>query len=140
MIDYTKVKSALKHLEAQLENYRSSKDRPELTEIDREAIAESTIQRFETAYDVLWKTLKRFLTDELGVVDIRNSPKPIIREAHSNDLLKGRVNEWLEYADARTSTAHDHSYPKAEQTLAIIPNFLDDAIGLYQTMTGETWE
>jgi hypothetical protein len=36
-----------------------------LTGLDREAIGESVIQRFETCYDTLWKTLKRYLTEEI---------------------------------------------------------------------------
>ena len=98
------------------------------------------IQRFETAYDSLWKTLKRYLTEELGLIDIANSPKPIFRSANDNGLLRDRIAEWLDYADARTATAHDYSGEKAAETLAKIPDFVDDAIGLYQTMTGETWE
>jgi hypothetical protein len=57
MIDREKLEKDLKHLELQYANYRHAKDRPELMAIDREAIAESVIQRFETAYDTLWKNL-----------------------------------------------------------------------------------
>src|ERR1039458_6636236 len=53
MIDYEKLQKSLKHLELQFANYQSAKDRKELVEIDREAIAESVIQRFETCYDTL---------------------------------------------------------------------------------------
>ena len=54
MVDYGKFEKSLKHLEAQLRNYRDSAQRHELSDIDREAIAESVIQRFETCYDCLW--------------------------------------------------------------------------------------
>jgi hypothetical protein len=50
------------------------------------------------------------------------------------------VEQWLKYADARTSTAHDYSGEKAAETLLIVGDFIADAIGLYQTMTGVTWE
>ena len=50
------------------------------------------------------------------------------------------MEAWLKYADARTSTAHDYSGEKAEETLTLMGDFIDDAIGLYQTMTGTTWE
>lgn len=139
-IDYSKLKAALQHLEAQLGNYRASETREELTELDREAIAESTIQRFETAYDTCWKTLKRYLVEELGLADVQNSPKPILRLAADNQLLANDIDEWMKYADARTDTAHDYSKEKAQKTLTIIPGFLDDAIGLFQTMSGESWE
>lgn len=69
-----------------------------------------------------------------------NSPKPILKLAGANELLSTSIGTWLSYADARTSTAHDYSGEKAEETLGIVKDFIDDAIGLYQTMTGTSWE
>ena len=140
MIDYDKLNKSLKHLELQYANHKLAQDRPELADIDREAIAESVIQRFETSYDTLWKDLKRYLIEELGLADVPNSPKPILKLAGENDLFASPVEQWLKYADARTSTAHDYSGEKAAEALLIVGDFIDDAIGLYQTMTGTTWE
>ena len=140
MIDYEKLQKALKHLEAQFENHRLAQDRQELTEIDREAIAESVIQRFETCYDTLWKDLKRYLIEELGLAEVPNNPKAILKLAGQNDLFRSSVEQWLKYADARTSTAHDYSGDKAMEALSLVGDFIEDAIGLYQTMTGTTWE
>lgn len=140
MIDYDKLQKSLKHLEQQFENYQRARERSELTEIDRETIAESVIRRFETCYDTLWKDLKRYLGEEFGLTDVPNSPKPILKLAGENGLLASGVEQWLKYADARTSTAHDYSGEKAADTLSIVGDFIDDAIGLYQTMTETTWE
>lgn len=140
MIDYSNLKKSLKHLELQFANYRVTDDRPELTELDREGIAESVIQRFETCYDTLWKHLKRYLIEDAGLADVPNSPKPIIKLAGQNDLFVSSVEKWLRYADARTSTAHDYSGEKAAETLQIVDDFIDDAIRLYQLMTGTSWE
>lgn len=93
MIDYEKP---LQHLSAQYENHRLAQTRPELAAIDREAIAESVIQRFEVCYDTLWKTLKRYLTKELGLADSPNSPKPLFRLAGQNHLLPSPVEQWAE--------------------------------------------
>ncbi len=140
MIDYDKLHKSLKHLELQFANHKLAQDRPELTDIDREAIAESVIQRFETCYDTLWKDLKRYLIEEIGLADVPSSPKPILKLAGQNDLFASSVEQWLVYADARSNTAHDYSGDKAAETLLIVGNFIDDAIGLYQTMAGTTWE
>jgi nucleotidyltransferase substrate binding protein (TIGR01987 family) len=140
MIDFSDLKKSLKHLELQLANHKIAQDRTELTEIDREAIAESVIQRFETSYDCLWKLLKRYLIEEKGLPDVPNSPKPILKLAGQNDLFNSSVDQWLKYADARTSTAHDYSGEKAAETLLIVGDFIVDAINLYQKMTGNTWE
>ena len=140
MIDYDKLQKSLKHLELQFENFKRAKDRPELTDIDREGIAESVIQRFETCYDTLCKTLKRYLSEEIGLADTPNGPKPILKLAGQNDLLNVPVEQWLQYADARVSTAHDYSGEKVGECLAIMAGFISDAIGLYQTMSGQSWK
>ena len=93
MIDYSKFRSSLKRLEEQDANYRQGN--PALSDLDREAIAESVIQRFETCYDCLWKVLKRYLAEELGVGEPLNSPKPLFRLAHENDLLASPVAQCL---------------------------------------------
>lgn len=140
MIDYSKLEKSLKHLELQYENYNNSQYRTELSELDKEGIAESTIQRFETCYDTVWKTLKRYLVEELGIPEVPNSPKPILRLAFDNQLFSSPIEQWLIYADTRINTAHDYDKQKADECLDVLKNFIDDAIGLYQTMTGQTWQ
>ena len=138
MIDYSKFRLSLKRLEEQHENHlRQDSSAPVLM---REGIAESVIQRFETCYDCLWKVLKRYLNEELGIADPPNSPKPIIRMAYEDNLFAASLDQWLKYADARIDTSHDYDGEKAKACLELMPDFIDDAIGLYQTMTGATWE
>jgi len=138
MIDYTKFRLSLKRLEEQQENWH--RGNPALSDLDREGIAESVIQRFETCYDCLWKMLKRYLTEELGLADTPNGPKPIFRKANENDLFDVPLEQWLQYAQARINTTHDYDGEKAKACLDLMPDFIDDAIGLYQTMTHATWE
>ena len=128
---------SLKRLEEQYENYQTMDET--LPEITQEAIAESVVQRFETCYDSLWKALRRHLQQELGIPEVPTGPKPIFRTANENGLLASPIEQWIDYVDARIGTAHDYSGEKAEQALGLIQDFIDDAIGLYQTMSGETW-
>lgn len=138
MIDYGKFQLSLRRLVEQHENHLAhDESQPDLI---RDAIAESVIQRFETCYDCLWKVLKRYLIEELGIANAPNSPKPILRLAHENDLFAASLEQWLRYADARIDTAHDYDGEKAIACLELMSDFIDDAIGLYQTMGGKTWE
>lgn len=139
-MDFDKFQKSLKHLERQFENYTRLDERDNLTELDREAIAESVVQRFETCYDTLWKHVKRYLIEQLGLPDVPGSPKPVFRLAAENALLPGPTEKWLRYADARTATAHDYSGDKAEECLALMAVFVADAIALYESLTGETWQ
>ncbi len=138
-MDFDKFQKSLKHLELQYQNYQNLEERSELDTLDQEAIKESVIQRFETCYDTLWKHLKRYLTEELGLPEVPNSPKPVFRLANENHLLRD-IDSWLSYANARVNTSHDYSSEKADASLELMEEFVDDAIGLYQTLTRNTWE
>ena len=138
MIDFENFRSSLKRLEEQYPNYRDQD--PALPDYIREALAESVIQRFETCYDCLWKVLRRYLTEELGLAEAPVSPKSLIREADQNGLLSSPAEQWLGYVTARIGTTHDYNCEKAEACLGLMPDFIDDAIGLYQTMTGAAWD
>lgn len=134
MINFDKFQESLHHLEAQFKNYTSLDERSDLSALDREAIAESVVHRFETCYDTLWKHRKRFLVEGLGLPEVPNSPKPVFRLAPENALLPSATEVWLGYADARTATAHDYSGKKAEQCLKIVDGFLVDARTLLNTL------
>ena len=137
MIDHSKFRASLKRLEEQHENLLTlDAAEPELI---REGIAESVIQRFETCYDCLWKVLKRYLMEELGIVELPNSPKPIFRLANENGILPSPIERWLQYADARTNTSHDYDGEKAKACLSLVPGFIDESIRLYRTLSGEAW-
>lgn len=138
MIEYDKFQKALKHLEAQYENYRTLDE--SLPEITQEAVMESVIQRFEVCWDCLWKVLKRYLEEEIGLPEVPNGPNPVLRRADENKLLSSPIAEWLKYAKARIDTSHDYSGEEAQDAVGLMGEFIDDAIGLYQTMSGETWE
>ena len=132
MIDYGKLRKALDHLEAQYRNWQTLPD--DLPRLMREAVAESVIQRFETAYDSLWKVLRRHLQEALGLPEVPASPKPVFRLAHENSLLPSDIRRWIAYANARIATAHDHSGEKAQQTLKTTGDFIRDAEVLYRAL------
>ena len=138
MIDYSNFKNSLKNLEEQNQNYKSMG--ASLQKWTKEAVAESVIQRFEICYDCLWKILKRYMEEELGETEVPPSPKPLCRIASKNRLFSSPVEQWFKYIDARIGTTHDYSGEKAQEAIGIVDDFIEDAVELYQTMTGETWE
>ena len=137
MIQYDKFKKALKHLSLQYENYTTLEE--SVSTLLKEAVVESVIQRFETCYDCLWKVLKKYLEYELGVPEVPNSPKPILRIACENRLFYSSETQIIAYANARIGTSHDYSGEKAQDALNLMGDFIKDAIGLYETMSGESW-
>ncbi|MCY3822873.1 MAG: nucleotidyltransferase substrate binding protein [Nitrospinae bacterium] len=138
MVEYDNYRMSLKRLEEQYENHNELDEA--LPQLLREAVAESVIQRFKTCYDCLWKVLKRYLVDELGIADSPNSPEPVFRLAFENDLISAPVERWLGYADKRVDTAHAYSGEKARAALEVVGDFIEDAAELYRTMSGRSWE
>ena len=138
MIDYNNFRRLLKNLELQNANRRQLPlDLPQLI---HEGIDESVIQRFEICYDSLWKTLRLYLTEEMGFATVSGSPRAIIRIAGQNELLDSPVERWMEYINLRIGTAHDYSGEKARAALERVDDFIADAIDLYEVITGEEWE
>ena len=134
--DYSKLAKALCHLQAQVDNWRTlPADTPRLM---HEAVEESIIQRFETAWDSLWKALRRYLRDEVGLAEVPNGPNPVLRLAHENGLLPSPIEQWLTYARLRVQTAHDYSHEKAQAALQYMDTFLQDANQLFIRLTGQT--
>ena len=138
MIDYDNFRRALKNLELQNAN---RKQLPlELPQLIHEGIDESVIQRFEICYDTLWKTLRRYLIEEMGFPSAPGSPRAIIRLAGDNGVLNSPVERWMEYINLRIGTAHDYSGEKARAALDQMDAFIRDATNLYQEISGELWE
>lgn len=113
---------------------------PDYPEIVQEGVRESVIQRFEICYDTLWKTLRKYLIEDLGIPEIPNSPKPIFRIADENSVLESSLDLWFDYSKARIDTSHDYDGEKADSCLNLIPCFIEDAITLYHRMSGKNWK
>ncbi len=138
MVDYSNFQRTLKNLETQNENRKNlPSEQPQYV---REAIDESVIQRFEICYDTLLKTLRRYLIEEVLLPSFPPSPRPVFRLAGENEVLDSPVERWMEYVKLRIGTTHDYSSDKAVAALERMDDFVADAIGLYQTITGEVWE
>jgi nucleotidyltransferase substrate binding protein (TIGR01987 family) len=140
MIEYDKLEKSLKHLELQYINYQQMRNKTDVEELIQEAVKESVIQRFEVCFDSLWKVLKRYLSEEMGVSDMPNSPKEIFRIANENKLFSSSIEQWLKYLQFRVDTSHDYSENKADIALESMGDYIADAIELYMKMTGKAWE
>ncbi len=74
--------------------------------------------------------MKRHLEEAIGLPEVPNGPKPILRLAHENRLLPGNIEDWIEYANLRVATAHDYSGEKAPKALARMTVFVKIVVAL----------
>jgi nucleotidyltransferase substrate binding protein (TIGR01987 family) len=140
MIDYTYLKVVIRNLELQFANLQEKRGQDGVSDLDLEAIQESVIKRFDLALEMSWRLLQKHLTEDFGIADVPAGPKPLLRLADQNDLLNARIEQWIQYVNVRNASAHDYSGEKAEQTLLVIPEYLQDAIFLYEKMSKHAWQ
>ena len=138
MISYDNFRNSLRLLQELHENYLERLD--SVPRWARPAVEEAVVKRFETCYDSLHKVLRRYLIEVLGVAEVPGAPRRIFRLADESDLLPSDLDRWQGYVDVRVGAAHDYSEEKARKCRETVPEFLLDAIALYETLTGEAWE
>jgi nucleotidyltransferase substrate binding protein (TIGR01987 family) len=133
MLDVGKFDKALANLEAQYANWRQIPGRQLLLDLDKEAIEESVVQRFEYTFDTSWKILKKYMEAENFMDDLPNSPKPLFRIAGEMGVIDS-VENWIQYGEARVGTSHDYSNEKESRVLDVVGNFIDDSKALLAKM------
>jgi nucleotidyltransferase substrate binding protein (TIGR01987 family) len=102
-------------------------------EIYRNAVVKGFELTLETAGKMLRKGVKTY-TGNPRTVDELNF-KEVFRHAAKHGLLdSAAVERWMAYRDNRNNTAHDYGKGFAEETLALMPNFLKDARRLESTL------
>ena len=137
MIDYAHFHESLKNLERFWQRYQDTTNN-QTDNIDREMDRMALVQAYEVNYEAMMKALGRYLTDEIGIKIIGN--KPMLREADKSNLLSSELQRWFHYTDLRNQSSHEYGSQKTDHIIEIMPDFIDDAIGLYQTMTEKTWD
>lgn len=95
-------------------------------EVFRNAVVKGFELTLETAGKLLRKALKSYASnpravDELGFKDV-------LRHAARQGLLgTEEVERWFAYRANRNTTAHDYGEAFAEETLVLLPAFIEDA-------------
>lgn len=94
-------------------------------EVFRNAIIKGYELTQETAFKLLKKALKVY---GHGGKKLEATPvKDVLRLAAVHDLLTlPEVERWFSYRDNRNNTAHDYGEQFANDTLTLIPAFLQD--------------
>ena len=138
-INYEKLEKSIAQLKAQYENFLNLEEQG-LSEITKEAVKESVIQRFEVCYDSLWKALKKYLEKEQGLAQsLGESPKTIFRKIHEAGLINSdNLERLFAYVELRIGTAHDYSLDKVEEALEQMGDFVQDVSHIYNLLNKNT--
>ncbi len=120
------LRSSLEHLNAAV---------PESIdyEIFRNAVIKGFELTLETAAKLLRKALKTYHGNPKAVDAL--TYKEVLREAAKHSLIEGgAVERWFLYRDNRNNTAHDYGEEFAEETLSLMPEFLEDITALERVL------
>ena len=101
--------------------------------VEYDMYCSACVKEFEIILEQSGKLLRKCLKD------FSHSPKAVdrlvfkalFRQAAQHDLLTlEEVERWLVYRDNRNNTAHDYGKKFAEETKALLPDFIVDAKSL----------
>ena len=131
-INYDKFEKSLRRLEERYRYYQENKNSISTDINFLESVEESCIQRFEICFEMLHVHLKKYLESE-GMVDLPTAPKKLFRIAAQNKTIH-EVEDWIGFLEKRNNSSHDYSGKKAKDSLAVIPEFIEDAKALLNLM------
>jgi nucleotidyltransferase substrate binding protein (TIGR01987 family) len=92
-------------------------------------IRDGLVQRFEFAYEISHKLLRRYLAANAIPPELLNGMNfaDIIRIGNEHDLLLSDWPRWKSFRDMRARTSHSYDEAVALDVVAGIPAFLDEA-------------
>lgn len=117
---------SIETLESSLASLRNAPAESVQFEVFRNAV----VKGFELTLETAGKLLRRALK-EYGAVPREVDAltwKDVVRTAGKHGLVsEDEVKRWFAYRDNRNSTAHDYGVGFAEETLRLLPDFVNDA-------------
>jgi nucleotidyltransferase substrate binding protein (TIGR01987 family) len=132
-LNVTHLQRCCQTLQSSLKFYQQA----EAGSIDQEVFRNAIIKGYELSQETAFKLLKKALKAYgHGSKKLETTPiKDILRLAAVHGLMTlDEVERWFAYRDNRNNTAHDYGEAFANQTLALMPSFLEDISRLAQTL------
>lgn len=117
-LDISSFEKALNSLISILERYSRENDAD---------IRDAVIQRFEYTYSLAIKMITRFINLQSNETIPVMTFNETIRAANKIGLLKNNLIVWTEYRQKRNATSHTYDEAVANEVLAVIPQFKDEA-------------
>ncbi len=107
---------------------------PELSPALRNTVKAGIIQQFEVAYEQSWKSMKRWIEENVGATEVDGVPRrELFRQAAEQRLIED-VEGWMRFHRARNETSHTYSAETADEVFALAMAFLPHAEALLATL------
>jgi nucleotidyltransferase substrate binding protein (TIGR01987 family) len=100
----------------------------------QETFRSGIIQHFEIAYELCWKTMKRWIEENVSPDVLLGVPRiELFRRAAENGLIDS-VENWMTFHQARNSTSHIYSADIAADVYETAVRFVPDAEAFLQSI------
>jgi nucleotidyltransferase substrate binding protein (TIGR01987 family) len=120
-IDTEHLKNAVAALHSSIGEYNEHASSGESL---RNAIRSGVIQNFEVAFELSWKSMKRWLSFNVGNSIVNGIPRfELFKLAAENDLISD-PEVWFDFHDARNKTSHEYGEEITEVVLEYALKFL----------------
>ncbi len=121
-----KINQSLKNLGAALERLEEALQEPKRNKL----AVDGTIQRFEFAIELFWKTLKRFLAEE-GIE--ASTPREALQRAFESGWLMDET-AWLQMLRDRNETSHVYDKAVANSIYKRIKKYFPEMENVYRLL------
>ena len=133
-LNYDNLARFIQTLDRSLQHLAQSEPGSDDYEVYRNAVIKGFELTLETSGKLLRKVLRDYVANPKTVNDLVF--KDLFRQAAQHNLMTlAEVERWFSYRDSRNDTAHDYGVAFAEQVLALIKLFLEDARALHQRLS-----
>lgn len=100
---------------------------PGMSPVVRETLHAGIIQHFEVAYEVCWKSMRRWLGYNLRPEAVDGVSRRELFRLAAEARLIGDVEEWMTFHRARNETSHTYDSAVAGEVYAVAVRFLPAA-------------
>lgn len=123
-LDLKNLRNSLNALERMVVYAEESK--PKEGSVDYESARSAVIKAFETAYELCWKYMFKWVEKNIEDVELKITKRELFVLARESGLIDD-VDTWFSYHSARNKSLHLYEEETAEEVFALRHKFLADA-------------
>jgi len=133
-LDFTALQKAAVSLDEAVINACNHHFIDGLTKSQKKLVIAGVIQNFEFTYELSWKFIKRWLSENLGRISVDGvTRRELFRLAAQYQLIDD-VDEWMFFHQARNQTSHIYDENVANEVFDVARQFSSAATGLLRVL------
>ncbi len=133
-LDLSSLQKAIELLDNSINSCFDNQYNESLNKNDKETLKSGVIQKFEVAYELCWKFMKRWLENNVSGESVDGITRKELFRLSAESRLINDVEAWFKYNEERNKTTHTYDGEKAETVYEAAICFAKDARILLQRL------